>query len=83
MSESKPKTAQDLYEAFLELSEADQHKLLLLISKNSEWVSDEIEQAWVNEARRRLELFESGNATTIPADEAINQARQRFSSLNK
>lgn len=41
-------------------------------------IDPEIEQAWAEEAKRRLEEFKKGNAETIPGENVINDIRGRL-----
>jgi len=51
-------------------------RLLESIHVDGDWKHpEEVERAWVEEAKRRSERFHSGDSKGIPAAEAIAQAR--------
>ena len=74
MSESKPKTAQDVYEIICGLSaeERDELSAMLEPGRNDGWASPEIEQAWLEEARRRSQLRAEGKTRSV-----VGNRRQR------
>lgn len=43
-------------------------------------IDPEVEAAWADEVRRRLEEWEKGRTEEIPADEVLAQVRDRFGS---
>ena len=71
MSESKPKTAEEVFAAFLALSAEEQEKLLLMVnnSEHSGWASPEIKQAWIDECDRRMQLIDEGKMKLVPSQE--------------
>ena len=40
----------------------------------------EIEEAWAQEIRQRLERYRSGELQTVPAEEVMKEARERIQS---
>jgi len=74
------KKAKDVYADALALSKPEQVKLreLLDASCTGEFASPEIEQAWIEEARRRDELVDKGEEALIPAEEVMRELRQRY-----
>jgi putative addiction module component (TIGR02574 family) len=42
-------------------------------------IDPDIEQAWAEEAERRLEEFKKGNAETIPGEQVHRQLRKKYS----
>lgn len=85
MSESKLKTAEDVYEDALALSEAERERLKSMLSnaESSGWASPEIEQAWMEEVQQRIKLLGEGKMATLPATDALNRARERLAKLHK
>lgn len=43
----------------------------------------EIEQAWINEVRRRMSEIESGEVESIPGEQALAQVRRLVASARK
>jgi hypothetical protein len=43
----------------------------------------DIDPAWLDELRRRVRLLDEGKLNTVPADEAIQRARERLAKLHK
>ena len=41
-------------------------------------IKEDIEQAWAEEAEKRLEEIESGKVETIPGDEVFKKIRDRY-----
>jgi hypothetical protein len=72
-------TVDELLREALRLGAADRasmaHELLNSLESLSE---SEVEQLWIEEARRRSAEIDAGTASTTPADEAITQARARL-----
>jgi putative addiction module component (TIGR02574 family) len=61
------------------LTAADRAELAeLLIRSLDEKENGEIESAWLAEIRQRDEEIRSGAAVTIPADQALREARARL-----
>ncbi len=69
--------AEELEAAALSLPVSERARLAerLIASLDEE---TEIEQAWALEVRRRLESYRAGEIDSIPADEVINEARNRL-----
>ncbi len=85
MSEPKLKTAEDVYEDALELSDAERERLKSMLSNaaSSGWASPEIKQAWMEEVQQRIKLLDEGKMATVPATDAVNRARERLTKLHK
>jgi putative addiction module component (TIGR02574 family) len=68
--------------AALELSASERARLarLLIASLDEEPAEDqaEVERAWEQEIRRRLEEFRAGRTRTSPADQVVSEARARL-----
>jgi hypothetical protein len=78
MSESKPKTAQDVYEVVRQLS-PDERKLLEILmdnDDNSGWASPELEQAWIEECDRRIQLINEGKAGWVDGEQFMQKLRK-------
>jgi len=71
---------EDLYEELMMLSEEERARLrrLLDATKGGGFATPEIEQAWIEEARRRDELVDKGEEGLIPADEVMRELRERY-----
>ena len=80
MSEPKLKTAEDVYEDALALSETERERLksMLTNAESSGWASPEIEQAWMDEAQRRSKLRAEGKSRSIPGDEFFAELRRKY-----
>lgn len=85
MSDSNTKAVDDLYEAFLALSGAEQRRLLqrLAEGQHSGWSSSDIRQAWIAEAERRVGALDRGEMETVPLETALRGARERIANLPK
>ena len=51
-------------------------------SKQNQPASD-VDPAWLDELRRRARLLDEGKLNMVPADEAIQRARERLAHLHK
>ena len=79
------RSAEKIYQDFLQLSE-DERELLLLRLKhevrgsrgNNGWASPEIEQSWMDECDRRVKAMDRGEMEMIPADEVYRRIRERL-----
>lgn len=80
MSESKPKTAQDVYEIICGLSaeERDELSVMLEPGRNEGWASPEIEQAWLEEARRRSQLRAEGKTRSVDGEKVFAELRRKY-----
>jgi len=84
MSESKPKTAQDVYEVVCQLSPDEREKLSCMLKQgldnpDSWYATPEIAQAWNKEIRRRLKLRAEGKSKDVPGEEFLAQLREKYS----
>jgi len=72
--------AEELYREALTLSEAEREELVrMLMGQASDgFASREIEQAWLEEARRRDQAVDAGKQSLIPAEEVLRELRQRY-----
>jgi putative addiction module component (TIGR02574 family) len=66
-----------LYEAVMQLSEADRAELLamLLDSEGDGSTQDELDAAWGAEARRRMDDIATGCVRTIPLEDVLREGR--------
>jgi ribosome assembly protein YihI (activator of Der GTPase) len=78
MSESKPATAQDVYEVILRLSAEERELLSAMLDQdeNTYTLSQEIKQAWVDESDRRMQLIEEGKAGWVDGEQVLRDLRQ-------
>jgi len=67
----------ELQNSALELDEKHRAKLAKrLINSLDAQVDDDIEQAWIDEVRRRKEEIKSGKVTPVPGNEVHKEARK-------
>ncbi|MBA2661973.1 MAG: addiction module protein [Bradymonadaceae bacterium] len=73
-----PSISEELEAAALALPRAERARWIrqLIVSLDEE---DDIEEAWHDEVRQRLESYHRGQAKLIDADEALSAARSRLS----
>lgn len=65
----------------LNLSEEMRAELAtLLLESLHEPIDQEIEKAWTEELKRRIEEVESGEVSTIPAETVMKRAREKLNS---
>jgi hypothetical protein len=78
MSESKPVTAQDVYEVILRLSAEERELLSAMLDQdeNTYTISQEIKQVWVDESDRRMQLIEEGKAGWVGGEQVLRDLRQ-------
>ena len=78
MSESKPKTVQDVFEIVRQLSADQQEQLLTLMDQNKDsgWASPEIKQAWIEECDRRVQLVKEGKAGWVDGEQFMRDLRK-------
>jgi len=79
------RTAEEIYQEVQKLS-ADERELLLAMLQQKDasgLATPEIDQAWVEEIRRRVRLLDEGKMKTIPMEEALQRAHDRLASLRK
>jgi hypothetical protein len=78
MSESKPKTAQDVYEIICGLSAEEREELSAMLEHEDSpgWASPEIEQAWLEESRQRVRLIEEGKAGWVDGEQVLAKLRK-------
>jgi hypothetical protein len=81
MSDSKPKTAQDLYEEAQQLSPEERELLATRLNRDDapRFASHEIETAWLDEVRRRRELHAKGETSDVPGQEVFAALEQKYS----
>jgi hypothetical protein len=74
------KSAAEVFKDVMALSAAEREELarLLAMQSDSDWVSPQIEQAWLAEARRRDKAVDDGTEALIPAEEAMRELRKRY-----
>ena len=85
MAESKPKTAQDVYELICKLGADERDDLLVMLEHDRDdgWASPEIKQAWLEEIDRLEQLHREGKNPNIPWDESRRSLRKLLASLRK
>ena len=72
-------TVDELLREALRLNPADRASMAHELLNSLESLSEaEVEQLWIEEALRRSAEIDAGTADTIPADEAIAEARARL-----
>ena len=72
-------TVDELLREALRLNPADRASMAHELLNSLESLSEaEVEQLWIEEALRRSAEIDTGAADTIPADEAIAEARARL-----
>jgi hypothetical protein len=81
MSEPKPKTAKDLYEAAQQLSPDERELLTTMLNQDEApgFASPDIEAAWLDEVRRRRKLHEQGKTKDVPGEEVFAALQQKYS----
>ena len=72
--------AEEIYREALALSDEERGKLLRLLAvrESGGYASPEIEQAWLEEIKRREREFEEGKVTSIPYEEVMGELRERY-----
>ena len=78
MSESKSKIVQDAYNVVQALA-ADERELLMVMLEQDQkpgWASPEIEQAWVEECNRRMQLIKEGKAGWVDGEQVLADLRK-------
>jgi len=72
--------AEELYQEVLALSDEERGKLMrLLVTRESHgYVSPEIEQAWLEEIKRRERDIAEGRSDWLPGDEVMRELRERY-----
>lgn len=78
LEDAMPSVAEELEAAALSLPRAARARLAerLLASLDEE---AEVEEAWREEVRRRLEAYRSGEMESVPAERVLEEARDRLS----
>jgi hypothetical protein len=79
------KTVEEIYREAQKLS-ADERELLLAMLQQHDapgLVTSDIDQAWIEEIRRRIRLLDEGKMKTVPMEEALQRARDQLASLRK
>lgn len=73
-----PSVAEELEAAALSLPRGERARLAerLLASLDEE---GEVEEAWRDEVRRRLEAYRKGEMEAVPANKVLEEARDRLS----
>ena len=70
--------AEELYREALALSVEEREELmrLLLMQADNGWASPKIEQAWIEEADRRMKAVKEGREKLIPGEEVMRELRE-------
>lgn len=76
----KPVTAEEVYEAAMELSDEERNRLYVMLEQSmasfDDWfATPEIAQAWREEIDRRIQEIDEGRAGWVDADEVFRKAR--------
>ena len=79
------KTVEELYQEAQKLSADDRELLLAMLQQNDApgLGAPDIDQAWVEEIRRRVRLLDEGKMKTVPMEEALQRAHDRLAMLGK
>ena len=74
------KKAEDIYQDALLLSDEEWQKLLgyLVSPPQGDFASPELEQAWLEEAKRRDRAVADGKEKLIPGEDAMRELRERY-----
>ena len=74
------KKAEDIYQDALLLSDEEWEKLLgyLVSPPKGDFASPELEQAWLEEAKRRDRAVTEGKEKLIPAEKVMRELRERY-----
>ncbi|MCW9705224.1 addiction module protein [Fodinibius salsisoli] len=75
----EPMTLTEVIEEIATYSDTERIKIRTAIQKTLRPPDPEIEQAWAEEADRRLDEIENGEVETIPGDQVIRSIRERLS----
>ncbi len=72
--------AEDLYREVLALSEAEREKLVRILTMQTDtgFASPEIEQAWLEEIKRREREYNEGKVQSAPYEEVMGELRERY-----
>ena len=72
--------AKELYREALSLSETEREELarMLMGQAGDGFATREIEQAWLEEVRRRDKTVGAGQEALFPAEEVMRELRQRY-----
>ena len=72
--------AEEIYREALALSDEERGKLLRLLAAREfgSYASPEIEQAWLEEIKRREREFNEGKVKSIPYEEVMGELRERY-----
>ena len=73
------RTVEELYQEAQKLSADDRELLLAMLQQND---APDIDQAWVEEIRRRVRLLDEGKMKTVPMEEALQRAHDRLATLS-
>ena len=79
------KTIEEIYREAQKLSADERELLLAMLQQNDApgLVTPDIDQAWVEEIRRRVRLLDEGKMKTVPMEEALQRAHDRLATLRK
>ena len=74
------RSAEDIYQDALLLSDEEWEKLLgyLVSPPEGDFANPGIEQAWLEEAKRRDRAVAEGKEKLIPAENAMRELRERY-----
>ena len=77
-TEKSHKTAEDIYEDALKLSDDEREKLSQMLAQETDTFYDtpEIKKAWEEEIARRIKLMDEGKMKMFDAEEVMREARQ-------
>ena len=79
------RTVEEIYQEAQKLSADERALLLAMLQQNDAPClgTPNIDQAWIEEIRRRIRLLDEGKMKTVPMEEALQRAHDRLASLRK
>lgn len=81
MPKSTNKTAEDVYQAALELNDDERALLLLKLTAaagDDGFAAREVRTAWADECDRRYQDWQAGKVKAVPGDLVIKRLRERL-----
>jgi hypothetical protein len=80
MANPPRKTAKEVFEQVQQLDPDEREELSALLEqeKSHGWASPELEQAWLEEARRRSKLRAEGKTRAVPGEEFFAGLRRKY-----
>jgi hypothetical protein len=81
MAKLTHKTAQEVFEQVQKLDPDEREKLIDMLAAETEtefFSSPKIEQAWMDEVRRRRQLHAEGKTHDVPSDKVFADLRRKY-----